>query len=449
MKTSQQDSFTNHDPFVLIEQGNEFETELKHFKASEAFLNASLILDEKAMHINSAFQFQTNHHKKPRNNQELEQTKIAALYQDKSLEYFHKARRCFISGLEREYDVDVAALAEHPSAVEQVSISMGEWNYKDKDNSSIDRIVNSLSKQDVNMRKILFEKLFSISINKDSNHDSNQTQVEQQHEEENAISKSLEERLAMLESSLPSRLKTDHERIKDLHKGLVSLGVTNHYTAAPTSHTALKEMDSLDEQDQVDQIVQMATDSVMLEGNVDSNIGEVMDIVEQYTVQDEESDDEQSDDDDDDGSIHDIFTNDTENHDPSMERVRNLIQSITQTQKDEIEESSKDESKSKNNKDNLKGWIDQAQQLLLQASLCLDESGSDKNKIVEDDMTNDVIVHDSQSTNENKGDNPADIETKSTTIDKTNTNPILEIGREGLLEIQKLVEQLLIYWPNE
>jgi hypothetical protein len=28
-------------------------------------------------------------------------------------------------------------------------------------------------------------------------------------------------------------------------------------------------------------------------------------------------------------------------------------------------------------------------------------------------------------------------------------NPILDIGRTGLLEVQKLVEEILISWPNE
>jgi len=421
---SSESILSEKDPFKLIEQGYESKTKLSYFKASEAYLSASLILDEKAV---DTFPI------KPRNAKEIEQGKIAALYRDKSLEYFHEARRCFVSGLEQEYDLDVATLKKHPSTVEQVS--KGTWS---EDSTSLEHIVNSLTEQDLSTRQELFHQLFMV--NDDPKDEQTQTFVHKD------TTKSLEERLAMLESSLPSRLKSDHERFTDLNKGLKDLGVINHCTA-PTSHLYLDEMESLDEEKQVDQIVQMATDSVTLEGGMDSNRIYVMDSLEKSYLQHEEDNSDIG------NSIYENAMDDTMNYEPNMEQVRNLIQRITRIEVDEKERLCKSETQNdtqhqsfKTKNEALKDWIEEAQQLLLQVSLCLNESDVDSNQNDDDNVSQRQNLDCfSEALGEKAAHELENVDKESNAIDK---NPILEIGKDSLLQIQTLVEQMLASWPK-
>jgi hypothetical protein len=293
------------------------------------------------------------------------------------------------------------------------------------------------------LRTTLFQKLYSIT-----NLDPIQVQ------EENIQSKPLEERLALLESSLPTRLKSEKERYKDLSKGLAKLGVTNHYK--DVSSSCLEDVESLDELDEVDQIIQMATDSVTVQGGTTStsttntSVKEVIDIMEMHDLQDENRMSES------DSSTHGSISDSPPNLEPSMERVRNLIQSITQRIKEETEPLPVIESTPNSTKEKLKVWINEAQQLLLQASLCLEESDDpDTNKVDEDEVNyhkNDMPLTNpngmtSESLIEKGIKETVNRETKS--IANVQKNPILDIGRTGLLEVQKLVEEILISWPNE
>ena len=402
-------SSSDSDPFELIEQGNDFETKLKYFKASEAFLSASRILEEKAVNA-----FPT----KPRNAKE--QSKIAALYRDKSLEYFQHARRCFISGLEREHEIDITTHLKQPSAVEQVVSMMGQW--REEDISFRNTIPSSFIAQDLHLRKTLFQKLYSTNRNPT--------------QEEKIQSKSLEERLALLESSLPTRLKSEKERYKDLSKGLAKLGVTNHYKDVPPSFL-LEDVESSDELDQVEQVIQMATDSVTFEGGTTSSVQEVMDIMEMHNIQDANHTSNS------DCSMHDSISDGLPHVEPSMERVQNLIQSITQRIKEDTELMPEIDSTSTSTKEKLKVWINEAQQLLVQASLCLEDLDTNTNKVGEDEVNHDK--NDIPLSNPNG----SSVESETESNGNVQKNPIFEIGRSGLLEVQKLVEQMLISWPNK
>jgi hypothetical protein len=144
---------------------------------------------------------------------------------------------------------------------------------------------------------------------------------------------------------------------------------------------------------------------------------------------------------------------DTMNYEPNMEQVRNLIQRITRIEADEIEGICKSVTQNdthhqsfKTKNETLKDWIEEVQQLLLQVSLCLNESDVDSNQNDDNDVSQRQNVDCfSEALGEKAAHELENVDKESNAMDK---NPILEMGKDSLLQIQTLVEQMLASWPK-
>ena len=392
------------DPFALIEQGNEFEIKEDWWEAAHSFLQASTILRAKSEYNNNnllslpstSTPTSTPTHMNDGNananvnTNTVKQRKVAALFADESVVYLHRARKSMISALNSEVDEDVQIASNLPTRVKVLSILLdGRENDGDGDSDSSGNVssemfqprMETLESSQRLRRRELFQQLFISWKEEIRENNEGKTSIKNENENDqvNGEAKvlSLEERLAMLETTLPSQMKSDDQRMKDLQRSLSGLGVTvpvsvssYHSTSDANGngnsnlHSLLHENNDLSEEDQIDAIMNMAKDEVKLDnelsgscnGNGKSEIHDVRELLKKSSIR---IDLDPSYDDLDDDSNTDDDSSDYGN-DPEMAFWKNL-------------DIPREEKKAETKIEEMKQYLATAQQLLLQASLCLDE----------------------------------------------------------------------------
>jgi len=394
------------DPFALIEQGNEFEIKEDWWEAAHSFLQASTILRAKSEYNNNnlltspststSTPTSTPTHMNDGNpnanvnTNTVKQRKVAALFADESVVYLHRARKSMISALNSEVDEDVQIASNLPTRVKVLSILLdGRENDDDDDGDSSGNVssemfqprMETLESSQRLRRRELFQQLFISWKEEIRENNEGKTSIKNENENDqvNGEAKvlSLEERLAMLETTLPSQMKSDDQRMKDLQRSLSGLGVTvpvsvssYHSTSDANGngnsnlHSLLHENNDLSEEDQIDAIMNMAKDEVKLDnelsgscnGNGKSEIHDVRELLKKSSIR---IDLDPSYDDLDDDSNTDDDSSDYGN-DPEMAFWKNL-------------DIPREEKKAETKIEEMKQYLATAQQLLLQASLCLDE----------------------------------------------------------------------------
>ena len=407
------------DPFALIEQGNEFEIKEDWWEAAHSFLQASTILRAKSEYNNndlltlpSTSTLTPTHMNDGNananvNTNTVKQRKVAALFADESVVYLHRARKSMISALNSELDEDVQIASNLPTRVKVLSILLdGRENDGDGDGDGdgdssgnvasemFQPRMETLESSQRLRRRELFQQLFISWKEEIRENNEGKTSINNENENDQANGEakvlSLEERLAMLETTLPSQMKSDDQRMKDLQRSLSGLGVTvpvsvssYHSTSDANGngnsnlHSLLYQNNDLSEEDQIDEIMNMAKDEVELDnelsgsgsgnGNGKSEIHDVRELLKKSSIRidldpsyddldDDGNTDGNTDDDDDDD---DDDSNDYGN-DPEMAFWKNL-------------DIPREEKKAETKIEEMKQYLATAQQLLLQASLCLDE----------------------------------------------------------------------------
>ena len=340
---SNSDRSENADPFALIEKGNELESSQDLWGAASKFLNASMILARKADDLNKM------------GKNKLEQSKVEALYRDQSLIFKHRARRTLIKAMETEQKQDEERADKLPSRVEIASLLLGECDGMNADLSmdmknAFEPFMHSLDDEAISERRALFQNLF-LSWNEEKIDNAESPQNVPENAEVKTLS--LEERLALLNSSLPEP-KSDDQRIHDLQKSLSGLGVSIPNHNKDDVERLYRESD-VSEEDQVQEIMNMARDEVELDGGANSESKDVMELLKQSSIRidlDRSFDD----------STNDDESTNLKKTDAEMEFWKNL----------EISEDD-DNEQPKSQIEQMKQKLVVAQQLLLQASLCLEE----------------------------------------------------------------------------
>lgn len=206
--------------FKLIEEGNKLEnTNKDYWSASSKFCNAMTILFELAVAMEPTSE---------------KEEQISTLYQNQCKEYLHRARKALVAALKAEDETDRSG---------------------DEDT---DPIFITITDEVAAERSALFGTLFSKQLD---------SQGVAEEEEEITLEQvqnkqvSLEDRLKSLNDSLPSVLKSDKERMKDIDKGLKGLGLnlTSHLDVPKPS---IAELPVASPEDQMAEIISQAQDEV-------------------------------------------------------------------------------------------------------------------------------------------------------------------------------------------
>mmetsp|Transcript_9167 Transcript_9167/g.17253 ORF Transcript_9167/g.17253 Transcript_9167/m.17253 type:complete len:570 (+) Transcript_9167:1-1710(+) len=395
------------DPFALIEKGYEYQEE-SPWESAYYFLQASTVLHSKARRLIG--QQQQQHQQQYCKDYKTQ--KIAALYEDQGNFYMSQARKTVIVAMQRELDDDEKSLQSIPSRVEAVKYLAGELlhedDYDDDDVTKMENIrqrfepkMNCLSRETLEKRRMLLCKLFAKDVEEkedkvkeeeakgrrscrsstsscgtSTNGNPNLTST-------NNMDKvlSLEERLALLNSSMGEcniqQPKTDEQRLKELHKSLSGLGVTIPYNTTTTTNGSLSYHETgwneyISEDDAIDEIINMAKDEVSLMKNLESerstrdgDEGDVLtDLIRNASVRLNIIDSDHDNGDDDDGPFHPTATTDAQMKFWEHLKIDNNEHdadagTIEPTSNDKMEQ--------------MKQYLETAQQLLLQASICIEE----------------------------------------------------------------------------
>jgi hypothetical protein len=375
----------NHDsddPFALIEKGYECQQE-SPWESAHYFLQASSVLRSQAYRICPSTSTSTTTTSTTQQYcHDYKTRKIAALYEDQSNFYLLQARKSLIDAMQRELDRDEKLSQSIPSRVQVVKYLAGELLHDDVmiDLDTKGQVppfepkMNSLTLDEIQKRRKMFCKLFASSFTKEDK-DDEEGQVTERSLQRNATptssridtdkTLSLEERLSLLNSSMADMIsppKSDEQRLKDLHKSLSGLGVT-----VPTTGSIVDNSPTyVSEDEAVDEIINMAKDEVNLMTNTESEKGSrdvLLDLIHNSSIRlnldDSDNDSEQVEDDDDDDDDSAKKTNTT---DAELNFWRNLKIESEDTDKEPMSKMEK-----------MKQYLETAQQLLLQASVCVEE----------------------------------------------------------------------------
>ena len=258
------------DPFELIEKAHELldkkeeddHQDSSYWEAAYNFSLASSVLASKAQQTDESAP--------------LKEQKIAALYQDKSHEYLQEARKVLLQAIQQEVNKDQLLLDKTPSRLDIVKLLAGESDDLNLDtNQEFMPFMKGITEEEITIRRELFQKLF---IGTETAVEENK---QQSHEEKEL---SLQERLAMLDASIP-RPKTDQDRINDLTSSLNKLGV--YVPDHSTTKKSIDDFADVSEEDQLKQIMNMARDEAQLDvvqGNDEGGIRDVEQILKQASI---------------------------------------------------------------------------------------------------------------------------------------------------------------------
>jgi hypothetical protein len=337
------------DPFDLIEKGYELENE-SPWSSAYHFLEASNILRSNANAYHDSI-----------SDLDYKQRKVAALYEDQANAYFQKARGVLLQAMHKEYQSDETSLEIIPSRVRVVNFLHGEIEGDDKEfNLNMDThqvfepTMTSLDEEEKQKRRELLE-LFTPKV----------IQPEKQVDKKS----SLEERLAMLNSSITKqnpKPKSDEQRLREIHTSLSGLGISLPTTSREDARQIMHGDNDVSEKDQLEQIMNMAQDEVLLNDHSDGNGGndtkDIMQILKDASIRIDLDPDNYNDD----SSSASTQTsqqgkkNDT---DAEISFWRNL----------QIDDNNDEENQPISKVEEIKQYLATAQSLLLQTAICLEE----------------------------------------------------------------------------
>ncbi|GFH44540.1 predicted protein [Chaetoceros tenuissimus] len=340
----------NLDPFELIEKAHKLLDKKNEEKDTESYWEAAYNFSLASSVLASKAQIDEN--------ASLKEQKIAALYQDKSHEYLQEARKVLLQAIEQELNRDQLLLDEIPSRLDSVKLLAGESDDLNLDtNQEFMPFMRGISEEEITIRRELFQTLF-IGTDASLEHE----QVKQQSHEEKELS--LQERLAMLDASIP-RPKTDQDRINDLTSSLNKLGV---YVPDHSNENSMDDYADVSEEDQLKQIMNMARDEANLDiaqGNDEGGIRDVEQILKQSSIR---IDLDPSPPDYDDlihGNLNDDNDDDSETREKTATDAEYEFWNNLEIEEEETREMTEIEL--------MKRELANAQSLLLQASLYLEE----------------------------------------------------------------------------
>jgi hypothetical protein len=254
---------------------------------------------------------------------------------------------------------------------------------------SFEPMMLNLSEQDQEARTRIFRQLFiDITAEEEDRKDlirhidgkeDDKSAIRKNNEERGELKQeeqtlTLEERLASLNSSLPSKMKSERERMNDIQAGLDGLGVFMPSSSHNTSNNDNDLLDAMDvsEEEQMQQIMAMAKDEALLDrrrggngGNDDSAVS-VMELLKKSSIRIDLNDENYDSDEYDAGDDNGDKNNDNTDDDPEL----NFWKSILPLE-EESDPNRNDDPES--DVDKMRIFIREAEQMLLQASLCLDE----------------------------------------------------------------------------
>lgn len=254
------------DPFALIEEGNRLEEEGKFWEAAEAFGRAFLALDELSSATRSKASEQravctTSDNKddfRKRIKKAVEMEKIAALYKNQGMGYKNRAKGCVMSAIKEEVPGEGIELAEdiltkrrvifqslYACLGDLVSSPEPKEQQEERESNEMD-----LSADEP-------ESLFDIPVAPvASNVDV---------EKKTADVYDLEARLANINSTIPSNLKTEDERMADIQKSVKGLGGYVMPISDDIKRHTIKHEKPTTQEEQIKQIIEQAKDEVRLE----------------------------------------------------------------------------------------------------------------------------------------------------------------------------------------
>lgn len=207
---------TIDDALRMLKEGRELEKQKRLWEATEKFMQGCHQLQSLAKNQAIATE---------------EDRQIVTLYNDKAQEYQHQSRQTLL---------------------EAMTIEVGA-NGKDED------FYENLTDDEAERRIRIFRSLFS-------------KQVQTKSTENGLVDKqrSIEERLQELNASLPSRFKTDTERMDSINQGLNRLGLSLYTQKKPFE----RFQDTLpkSEEDQIEDIIAQAKDEVEFEEKNTSSV---------------------------------------------------------------------------------------------------------------------------------------------------------------------------------
>lgn len=352
------------DPFTLIEKGYDFESE-SPWSSAYHFLQASTLLQLKAKEYHDSYtKLDFKHHK------------VAALYEDQSNTYLIKARKVLLLAMQKECDCDESSLDNIPSRVQAVKLLHGEIDDSDNINLNMDTnqyfepIMTALDSEDIHRRKMLFEKLFlPLTEEIESTRSINNTTKEEDHAEIKAVKElSLEERLAILNSSI-TKPKSHEQRLRELHSSLSGLGVSLPSSSQDDARKILYGNGShhVSEQDQLDEILNMAQDEALLDNDNGENANQndtrdVMQILKNSSIRIDLDPDSDND------SDNDSYSTRPRSKENDTDAELNFWSNL------QIDDDLDDQDRQPMSKmEEMQHYLSTAQSLLLQASICLEE----------------------------------------------------------------------------
>eukprot|EP00527_Entomoneis_sp_CCMP2396_P002200 CAMPEP_0198145888 /NCGR_PEP_ID=MMETSP1443-20131203/25982_1 /TAXON_ID=186043 /ORGANISM="Entomoneis sp., Strain CCMP2396" /LENGTH=376 /DNA_ID=CAMNT_0043809649 /DNA_START=162 /DNA_END=1292 /DNA_ORIENTATION=- len=229
--------------FLLIQEGGAKKKQDEFWEATQLFFQAHELLRE--LSLASGPDSDDDDGEQAKAAAAADQERIRALYKQQANEYFDQARQNLIKAMQLECDKDRENGG--PSDIKDAT------PYKSK----------SLTDEEAQQRLVLFTLLFA-----------REQDVKKLHQEEEngdaappplPTESSLEERLRALNKSLPSKLKTDDERMREINQGLSRLGMSlySHSDAKPSSVHAQVDSNK-SEMEQVDDIIAHAKDEVLM-----------------------------------------------------------------------------------------------------------------------------------------------------------------------------------------
>lgn len=338
------------DPFELIEKAHELlnkkeeddHQDSSYWEAAYNFSLASSVLASKAQQTDK--------------NASLKEQKVAALYQDKSHEYLQEARKVLLQAIQQEVNKDQLLLDKTPSRLDIVKLLAGESDDLNLDtHQEFIPFMKGITEEEITMRRELFQTIFIGT-------DTAVAQNKQQSHEEKELS--LQERLAMLDASIP-RPKTDQDRINDLTSSLNKLGVyvPDHSTQSMDDYAA-----HVSEEDQLKQIMNIAQDEAQLDiaqGNDEGGIRDVEQILKQASIRIDLDPSPPNYNDLIQGNLNDDNDDDSETREKTATDAEYEFWNNLEIEEDETGEMTETE--------RMKKELANAQSLLLQASLYLEE----------------------------------------------------------------------------
>ena len=222
--------------FSRIEEGSNQKKQKDYWKASQNFVEAHSLLQQLAQDPHGDGQHVVT---------EDERKKFQTLYSQQAKEYFDRARQTLVQALDQESTVDRENVSTEPQNILKSYASQ------------------QLTDEEAKERMILYASLFSreqdVKLIKG---------VDGEEHEVNAkplTEQTLEERLRALNKSVPSKLKSDEERMRDINQGMNRLGM-NLFSHADHSknHRTIHVDTNKSELEQVEDLIAQAKDEAQL-----------------------------------------------------------------------------------------------------------------------------------------------------------------------------------------